>query len=363
MGTRTVKYNKESNSAFSKTLKARVDYYFETNNIKKTGGKDLLLKAIILLTLGFTTYGLIIYYLSNGYILIPFILNFFMGFILAGIGFNVMHDASHKSFSEKSWVNDLMLLTLELMGACSVFWVIKHVFLHHSFVNVEELDDDIHTGILRMGPEQKLKWFHPYIQRYWLPVVILYAMLYIYWVWVNDFKKYFSRKIHNYEIPKKKFTFQMHFIFWFSKISYFFWTIGLPWIVSDLGTAVLCYLLMSSTTGIIIALVFQLAHIVEASKFTKSFDGEMSHSWEEQQLFETINFQTDSKILRFYIGGLNHQIEHHLFPNISHIHYHKIQQIVEKVCEEFGVPYVNLSLTKAMKSHFQKLKQLSKKST
>jgi linoleoyl-CoA desaturase len=120
---------------------------------------------------------------------------------------------------------------------------------------------------------------------------------------------------------------------------------------------------LPSNVGIIIALVFQLAHIVEASKFTKSFDGEMSHSWEEQQLFETINFQTNSKILRFYVGGLNHQIEHHLFPNISHVHYHMIQPIVEKTCKEFELPYVNLSLSEAKKSHFQKLKQLSKRST
>lgn len=363
MGTRTVKYNKKSNLAFSETLKERVDYYFEMNNKAKTGGKEILLKAIILLTLGFTTYGLIIYYLSSGYILIPLILNFLMGFILAGIGFNVMHDASHKSFSEKSWVNNLMLLTLEIMGACSVFWVIKHVFLHHSFVNIEELDDDIQAGVFfRMGPEQPLKWFHPYIQKYWPTVIFFYSLLYIYWVWGNDFRKYFKRKIHNYEIPEKKFTFQMHFVFWFSKIIYFFWTIILPWIVSDLGTAVLCYLVMAGTTGIVIALVFQLAHIVEASKFTKSVKGEMPHSWEEQQLFETINFQTDSKILRFYIGGLNHQIEHHLFPNISHVHYHKIQPIVERTCKEFGLPYVNLSLPKATKSHFLKLRQLSEKS-
>lgn len=108
-------------------------------------------------------------------------------------------------------------------------------------------------------------------------------------------KNIFLEKSTTYEIPKKKFTFQMHFIFWFSKISYFFWTIGFPWIVSDLGTAVLCYLLMSSTTGIIIALVFQLAHIVEASKFTKSFDGEMSHSWRNSNYLKLLIFKPIAK--------------------------------------------------------------------
>ncbi|MEM9868828.1 MAG: fatty acid desaturase, partial [Bacteroidota bacterium] len=114
--------------------------------------------------------------------------------------------------------------------------------------------------------------------------------------------------------------------------------------------------------GVILSVIFQLAHIVEdADTPLPDETGSMKNTWAIHQLFTTVNFGTRNRIMNWFTGGLNHQVEHHIFPNISHIHYTKIAKIVKQTAKEFNLPYHEYKTTrKAIISHFKHLKELGK---
>jgi linoleoyl-CoA desaturase len=121
------------------------------------------------------------------------------------------------------------------------------------------------------------------------------------------------------------------------------------------------YTLIVLVTGFIISIVFQLAHVVEDLNFpepnpeTKKIDNE----WAIHQIETTANFATKSKLVSWYVGGLNFQVEHHLFPKISHIHYPQINQFVRETCEQFNLNYIEFpTMLGAVKSHLSHLKQI-----
>lgn len=350
MGTRTIKY---SNSEFYMVLNQRVQKLLRETKTQKTGGCEIQIKAFILLTLWFGIYGLILY-LGRGHPNITYFLYFLWGLTFAGVGFNIMHDAGHGTFSSNERVNYFMFLTLVLMGASHFLWDIKHNRIHHTDVNTH-LDDDIETGgAMRLSPNQPRKKFHRFQAFY---AFLFYSILHIYWVVFTDSKKMWTKKINKTPLPKGTLTTRRYILFFLSKIMYFVMVLILPYQIIG-WPAVVGFIILEMTIGITISLVFQLAHVVEKSQFNKAVNGKMSHSLSEQQLFETCNFQTDSKILSWYVGGLNFQVEHHLFPKISHVHYPKIQPVVKETCEEFDLPYNENTLNEAIVSHIRLLDYL-----
>lgn len=265
-----------------------------------------------------------------------------------------MHDASHGAYSKKSWVNTWLGRTLNLVGGSNFMWKTKHVVLHHTFVNTEQ-DDDIETGgLLRMSPNQQWKKHHRYQHLYALP---LYAGLAIHWMYYNDYVKYFKKEIHGKKINMETSD---KLVFWITKILHIIFFVIIPYLVFG-WIFIPGWLVYFMTIGIVISIVFQLAHVHEHAHFTESADGKMPTSWAEQQVFETMDFGTKSKVLTWLLGGLNFQTVHHLFPKVSHAHYPQLQKIVAGKCTEFNLPYTEVTFWYALKSHFKHLRNLGKK--
>lgn len=345
------------NSIFFNALKEKVDTYFKSNNIRETGNYKLYLKTILLSLSAISLYTVLVFFTPN--VWISLVLCAIMGFNLAGIGFNVMHDGAHGSFSTKTWVNDLMGYSLNAMGGSVYLWKYKHNVNHHSFTNIEGMDDDIDIKPwIRVHANQEKYWYHRFQHIYW---VVLYGVTYLLWVFVQDFTKYFSGKIGDQ--PFRKMDKKEHFIFWFSKIMYGAAYIVLPIFMVGAVKTIIGFSIIAFVCGFVISVVFQLAHIVEDAAFStpdaKQF--KIEEEWAVHQVQTTANFATKSKIVSWFTGGLNYQVEHHLFPRISHIHYPKISEFVRETCEQFGITYLEFpTVLSAVRSHVVHLKHVGR---
>lgn len=341
------------NSEFFKSLTSKVDQYFKSNNIKETGNYKLYLKTILLGLSLITLYITLVFFTPPGWVSI--LLCCLMGLTLAGIGFNVMHDGAHGSFSTKPWVNELMGYSLNVMGGNVLLWKYKHNVNHHSFTNIEGMDDDIDIKpFFRVNEQQPKYWFHKFQHVYW---VILYGTTYFFWVFWMDFQKYFSRKIGT--IAVRKMEVKEHIGFWMTKLFYIFIALVVPMMVAGVGPTLTGYAIVIFVCGLTISVVFQLAHVVESAEFPEPnpANNKIEEEWAVHQIKTTVNFSTQSAFLRWFTGGLNFQVEHHLFPKISHVHYPAISRFVRETCKEFGITYNEYpTFMQAVRSHVHHLK-------
>ena len=347
------------NAAFFNVLRKRVNNYFKEKNIKQTGNFKLYGKTIFL---GLT---LIASYIDLVFIHQPIVVSILicslMGLLMAAIGFNVFHDGAHGSYSSNKTINHIMACSLNLLGGSSFIWKQKHNINHHSYTNIEGLDDDIDIRpFFRVNPSQKKYWFHRFQHIY---SFILYGVTYIFWVFLNDFKKYFSQKISLHS-GMKKMNLSEHIMFWVTKVSYVLTFLVIPAYNVGLVDTLIGYSIIAFVCGIVIAFVFQLAHIHQEAEFVmpKNDDYyEVENEWAIHQLETTINFDTHNKIVSWFCGGLNFQVEHHLFPKISHIHYPEINKIVKNTCKEYNIRYQEFPSTfSAIRSHLHYLKVIGK---
>lgn len=343
--------------AFYKQLKTNVDLYFIENNLKKTGNWKLYFKTIILIASAIVLYCLLL--TIKFPIVVSIVLCLLLGFTFACIGFNIMHDACHGSYSGKAWVNEMLGYSLNALGGNSFIWKCKH-HLHHTYTNVDGIDDDIaKSPLLRQCTSQKWLPIHRFQHFY---IILVYAISSFAWITIMDFNKYFKQKV--FTTPMRKMNLTEHFIFWISKSLYvsfyvvipIYFVGALPWVIG--------FICMQVAMGYTLALVFQLAHVVEGTEF-ESVNVEpklIKKEWAIHQVTSTANFATNNKIISWFVGGLNYQIEHHLFPRISHIHYPALSNIVKLKCREFNLPYNNFStMPQAIASHYSHIKRLGKK--
>ncbi|REJ85192.1 MAG: acyl-CoA desaturase [Bacteroidetes bacterium] len=350
---------KGNNSDFYTDLKSRVNAYFESKQISTTGDRRNVYKSAVLLGTFFFTYILLAFHILPG--AWNLLLCMVLGFATALIGFNIMHDGAHGSLSKNPVINRLAALTLNMLGASSFLWNIKHNVIHHTFTNVDHVDDDIlNEPFFRMTPSQKRRKFHKY-QHLYFPFA--YGLMYMFWVFVLDIKKYLTRRIagkSNIQIRLKD-----HIGFWLTKIFYAFFYIVLPLWYYTVPAFILGFLVFAITTGLVISVVFQLAHTVEETEFIqppqKDETTYLESDWATHQIKTTANFATRNKIVTWMTGGLNFQVEHHLFPKISHVHYPALAPIVKQVCTEHGLPYhEQRTLGKAIASHVRFLYNLGR---
>jgi linoleoyl-CoA desaturase len=350
----TIQFNRKSNQ-FYQSVKCDVDAYFDSNHLKSTGNFFLYLKTIVLISAAIACYIWLVFFTPS---LIWGVLgSLSFGFILACIGFNVMHDACHGSYSSKKWVNEILSLSLNLLGGNAFIWKIKHNLIHHTYPNVDGIDDDIAKApLIRQCPSQPKFKAHKYQHIY---SVLIYALSSFLWIFLMDMIKYFKQVV--YTTPIKKMELHEHFIFWLTKICYVFFYLLVPIYVA--GTqAIAGFFLMHIAMGLSLAVVFQLAHVVESTEFVDGFNVRaVEDEWAVHQLKTTANFAVGNKIITWLVGGLNFQIEHHLFPRISHIHYPAIHSIIESNCIKFNVPYNKFdTLGEAVYSHFKFMKELGR---
>ena len=344
-----------SNNIFYTTLREKVEQYFEKTKKKTTGNARLYWKAAILMLLAGVTYSLLLFVPIPGFVSILLCISF--GLNLAAIGFNVMHDGNHGSFSSRKSVNKIMGLTLNVMGGSDFLWKVKHNYNHHSFTNIEGMDDDIDIKpFIRTNLNQRRYWIHRFQNIYW---VFFYGLTYLSWVFMNDYQKYFSGKISDTKF--RKMTTSEHLYFWISKIVYYSVFILIPILTVGWLYWLIGYSIVAFACGLTLGVVFQMAHIVEETNFPLADNGtnRIEQEWAIHQVETTANFSTRSKWISWFTGGLNFQVEHHLFPKISHIHYPAINKIVKETCAEFNIAYNEFpNFFSALKSHVNHLKNI-----
>jgi linoleoyl-CoA desaturase len=357
-----VKFVNPDNSQFFPTLRKRVNHYFQDNNISRYGNREMFTKTIVLLGIYLACYVIILSLPVSPWLLLPFVV--LMGIAKSGVGMSVMHDALHGSYSQNPTVNKWMGNTIYMLGSNASVWKIQHNVLHHTYTNIHGMDEDIGTKVvIRLSDQTPLKSFHRYQHIY---VFFLYGLMTLKML-TNDFSKILNYKERGM-LGQQKSSFggeytQMVLL----KITYLFFVLVLPVLITPLlwWQVLIGFMVMHLTSGFILSTIFQMAHIVEeAHQPMPNQEGNIENAWAIHQLETTANFAPKNRILNWYIGGLNYQIEHHLFPNVCHVHYRKIADIVQQTAKEFKLDYhVQPTFRQALGSHVRMLKALGTKAS
>lgn len=342
--------------AFYATLKKRVDDYFNQKKISRKGNIEMGLKTIFFLGGSITLYLLLLLGNFNSWIMLC--LAILLGAFKAFVGFNVCHDAIHGSYSKYNFVNNLMSYSFYLIGANVYVWKLSHNTAHHMYTNISGHDEDIAfaPGLVRLTEGDRLYKIMRYQHLY---AFALYSLVSLVWVFKKDYVRFFQNSIGNCDNSKRHLS--LYIKLFFFKMMYYTLFIVLPLIMLDISwwQFLLGFLTMHFVMGWVLGMVFQLAHLVEDTQFPlPNQDGNLEEAWAVHQMHTTANFSCDSRIVNLLCGGLNFQIEHHLFPQICHVHYRNISKLVRKTAEEHHIPYIeNPTFLGALKSHYRFLRK------
>ena len=354
-----VTFSRPEKGDFSETLNARVNEFFKSQGRSKNANAEMVTKTIFMFSLYLIPYTLILLQPSAS---IWFVLGMYMimGLGAAGLGLSVMHDAVHGSYSKSKPVNTVLGWTMYFIGGSALNWKVQHNVLHHTYPNIDGFDDDIKSKfIVRMSPSAKLMKVHKYQFIYaW----ILYSLASLNWVLTKDFRQLLQYNKAGL-IEKQGYTLtqaMVMLILW--KLTYLFLLLALPMILTayPIWFVVVGFLLMHMICGTLLSLVFQPAHVSDQVTFYEDpGDNRLTINFAEHQLYTTLNFANSSRWFTWFVGGLNFQIEHHLFPHICHVHYRPISKIVKQTAAEFDLPYsAESSFFGALGSHARMLKRL-----
>jgi len=354
-----IRFSRKDPKDFFKTLNHRVNQYFKEQDLPKTGNWRLYLKTLVMFSLLIAPYIIVLVSDLNQWI--KLLLTVVMGVGMAGVGMNVMHDGNHGSFSKHPWVNKIMGSSIYILAGNVFNWKVQHNVLHHTYTNIHGHDEDLEAGrILRFSKHASWAPHHRFQHLY---SVLLYGLLTLNWAIFTDFsqmRRYIKKKLSyaNSKKPAMQWTGLI-----LTKVLYFTIWVVLPIFILDIAwwKVVIGFVVMHYTAGLILSVVFQLAHVIGDAEMPLPENGshELKHTWAIHQLKTTVNFATKNRFINWFTGGLNHQIEHHIFPHISHIHYTKIGEIVKKTAREFNLPYNEYKTTRsAIFSHFQHLKNM-----
>ena len=354
-----LRFSRKDPKKFFITLNKRVNEHFKKINSAKTGNWKLYVKTLFMFVLVVAPYFLILFTEYNAWIKLLFALALGVG--IAGVGMNVMHDGNHGSFSKIPWINKLMGSSIYILAGNVHNWKVQHNILHHTYTNIHGHDEDLEAGrIIRFSKHSQWLPIHKFQHLY---SVLLYGLLTINWAISTDFQQ-------TYRFLKRKITYRKALqpirqwvILIFTKILYASIWIAVPMLFLEMAwwKILIGFFAMHYVAGLILSLVFQLAHIIEDAQMPlpDKETGTMKNTWAIHQLLTTVNFSTKNKFMNWFTGGLNHQIEHHIFPHISHVHYTDIAKIVKKTAKEFNLPYNEYKTTRsALFSHFRFLKQM-----
>jgi linoleoyl-CoA desaturase len=343
------------NKSFHVEIRRRVDEYFRATGRHRRDCAEMYLKTAVLLAAFAASYVFLVFVAANWWHGLG--LSILLGLSAAGIGFNIQHDGGHQAYSRRPWINRVMALTLELIGGSSYLWHWKHVVLHHTYANITGHDTDVDLGFLaRFTPHQKRRAYHRWQHVYLWP---LYGFIAIKWQLVDDFRKLATGRISGQRVPRP--TGWDLVIFVTGKVAFFTIAFGVPLLFHSVAALLVCYAAAALVAGAVLSVVFQVAHCVEEAQFPVPLatTGRMEHAWAVHQVQTTVDFARRSRVVTWLLGGLNFQIEHHLFPRISHVHYPAIAPIVEAACRDFGIAYAeHPSFRAGIASHFRWLRRM-----
>lgn len=350
-----VRFHKDTD--FSVELRRRVDAYFATGGHARDGGSRMLGKTLILFAWLIGSYiGLLA--LSGSWLaVIGFGIS--CGLATAGLGMAVQHDGGHLAYSRRRSINRAAASVLDLLGASSYVWKIKHGVVHHSYPNIEGVDDDLDAGpFARLAPSQRHRGFHRFQHLYMWP---LYGFLTAKWFLFDDFRDLARGRVGNHPLAAPRGAELAIFVV--GKLAHLSWAVIVPLVVLGWAKALVFYVMLSAACGITLSVVFQLAHCVEEASFVdprgSRGQGPLVLDFYAHQLATTVDFARDSKLLSWYVGGLNFQAVHHLFPRVCHLHYPAIATIVAETAAAHGVPYTATpTLRAALRSHYRWLRRM-----
>lgn len=352
-----VKFITSDRNEFWTELKKRVEAYFEENKISRNYDASMVIKSIVLFSAYFLPFIAILVFQP------PFWASMLLwtisGVAMAGIGMSVMHDGNHGAYTGSKRANLVIGATLNLLGGCSHNWRLQHNIMHHTYTNISGLDDDINDKIgMRFSPHTKQ---HSFQKLQYIYAFLLYGIITLYWVTLKDFLQ-LARYTKNGVNPNTRSqNVWLVFRILFNKLCYFFVALFVPiyFVGIPAWEVVIGFITFHFVGGVILSVIFQMAHTVEHTTHPMPDEnGSIENSWAIHQMNTTVNFARDCKWISWYVGGLNFQVEHHLFPKICHIHYPQIAHIVKKTAEEYGVPYLeNETFMSAFRSHIITLKR------
>ena len=346
---------RQQSQDFAREVKARVNDYFERNGLSRHANAAMITKTVILVVLYFGSYGLIV----SGLLPLPWmwLLCFVMGVAMAGIGFSVTHDALHGAYSASPRVNRLIGYFFDTLGANGYIWKITHNGIHHTYTNIRGYDEDLEVSpLIRLSPHTPYKPIHKFQHIF---AFLAYSMATVFWVFVKDYKYFFQNDLGPYR--NKKHPRSEWISLFVSKALYYLVMIVVPLLVLDITwwQFLIGFLTLHLTAGLILGVVFQLAHVVEPTEHLQEDEAKsLKGAWMLYQMRTTSNFARENRLLSWYVGGLNYQIEHHLFPRVCHVHYRNLSPIIEGLAAKHGVPYNSCpTLWDAIRSHYRMLKQ------
>ncbi|HEX7964230.1 MAG TPA: acyl-CoA desaturase [Gammaproteobacteria bacterium] len=344
-------------AGFQKELRRRVEALIRERHIRERDCPRMYLKTAVVLAGFALCYGLLVFAAQAWWQALP--LAVLLGFATAEIGFNIQHDGGHRAYSDRAWVNKLMAMTLDMVGGSSYVWRWKHAVFHHMYANIHGHDTDIELGIFgRLSPEQPYRRIYRWQQWYLWP---LYGVMVIKWHFYDDYRDVITGRMGVNPFPRPRGWELALFIG--GKLAFMTLAFGIPLLFHPFWAVAVFYVVTVAVTGVVLSTVFQLAHTVEEAHFTTPEPGtaRMAGAWAVHQAEATVDFAQDSRVVSWLVGGLNFQIEHHLFPTLSHVNYPAIAGVVEQTCREYGVPYnVNRSFGGAVASHFRWLRSMGR---
>lgn len=343
-------------SEFYSVLKERVNDYFVNRGITPYANAFMVFKIFFFLAGLIGIYLLLI--LANLSLPVSYLLWAALGLFTAFAGVNIGHDAIHGAISKNKKVNKILGFIFDIAGANGYLWDITHNQIHHTYTNIPEYDEDVNISpMIRLSTHQKRRQIHRFQHWYTL---FLYCLTSLSWVFLKDYKRFFSSKIGIH--PIKKPPWYQYFYLFFFKTVYYTVFLVLPLLLIDFTwwQILLGFLLMHAFEGFALAIIIQLAHMVKGVDFPlPDQSGDIKSSWAIHQLRTTADYARSNPVVSFFFGGLNFHIEHHLFQQVCHVHHKSISKIVERTAMEFSLPYHDIpTLGKALQSHISYLKSL-----
>lgn len=357
----SIKFTASEPTDFQKALRQKVNEYFKANNLSRHANANMVFKTIFMLCLYIVPFIMINTVVTEGWLAL--IMWALMGFGLAGIGLSIMHDANHGAYSKNAGVNKFIGYSLMILGGSDVNWRIQHNVLHHTYTNIEGMDEDIDapSALLRFSPHAKRNKLHRFQFIYaWF----LYGLMTLLWFVAKDYGqaiRYDKKGL----LKSQNTTLAKHLtIIVISKLIYGSIILGIPLLFAPTAWYVTIggFLIMQFIGGLMLGIIFQPAHVLPSTDFPLPDEtGNIENDWAIHQLYTTANFAPKAKLFSWYVGGLNYQVEHHLFPNICHVHYPALSKIVRETAQEYNLPYHSMStFREALVEHGKMLYQLGR---
>ncbi len=359
MPERRIRFAKPEPARFVREVKGGVERYFAESGRSPKADHRMVLKTVVLVGGTVACYVAILSNAFGPWTMLG--LAALLGVSIAGIGFSVSHDALHGAYSHSPRVNRILGYSFDLIGANAYMWKITHNVIHHTYTNIEGVDEDLTSAapLLRLSPGMPAHWFNRFQHLYGFAA---YGLATLNWIFVKDYQQFLKRDLGPYK-NRKHPPVEWAKLFGFKLVVYLYLIVvpllvlHLPWWQVLIG-----FLTVHLTAGLVMGIVFQLAHVVEGTDYpAPDAEGWIEHEWLIHEMETTSDFAHGNRLLSWYIGGLNYQIEHHLFPHVCSVHYPALREIVRGAAERCGVPYhYQPTLRAAIASHYRMLRTLGR---